>query len=132
MKILRAYLLDGGLLFADCGGRGWDGSFRSFVRVLFPDKSLRLISYDDPLFRMPYVFSGGPPPLWHHGGSRSLGIKHAGRWVVFYFPGDLNDAWKTGHSGISPHLARSAYQLGINIMYYSFTHYLEKTREYRK
>jgi len=81
---------------------------------------------------MPYAFPNGAPPLWHHGGMDALGIKHKGRWVVFYHPGDINDAWKAGHSGLRPELAKGAFQMGVNIVYYSFTHYLEQTRKYRK
>jgi hypothetical protein len=81
---------------------------------------------------MPYVFPNGAPPLWHHGGNRALGAKHKNRWVVFYHPGDINDAWKTGHSGMDPQLANGAIEIGVNVVYYSFTHYLEMTRKYRK
>ena len=132
LKVLRDYLLDGGLLFADCGSRGWDWSFRNFAKALFPDKRLVDIADDDPVFQMPYAFPNGAPPLWHHGGLRALGIKHQDRWVVFYHPGDVNDAWKTGHSGLRPDLAKGAFQMGVNIVYYAFTHYLEATRKYRK
>ncbi len=132
MKILRDYLLDGGMLFADCGSPAWDRAFREFARALFPDKRLVEIALDDPIFQMPFVFPNGAPPLWHHGGMRALGIKHKGRWLVFYHPGDVNDAWKTGHSGLRPELAKAAHQLGVNIVYYAFTHYLEQTRKYRK
>ena len=59
-------------------------------------------------------------------------MKHKGRWVIFYHPGDINDAWKSGHSGLNPRMARGAFQMGINIVYYSFTNYLELTRKYRK
>jgi hypothetical protein len=38
----------------------------------------------------------------------------------------MGDAWKTGHSGASKKLADRAYKLGINIMYYTFTRYLDK------
>ena len=131
-KILREYLLDGGMLFADCGSARWDGAFRNFARSLFPDKRLVVIADDDPIFQMPYAFPNGAPPLWHHGGMRALGIKHKDRWVVFYHPGDVNDAWKSGHSGLRPELAKGAFQLGVNIIYYAFTHYLEETRKYRK
>ena len=130
--ILREYLLDGGMLFADCGSPQWDRSFRSFVQVLFPGESLRVISDDDPIFQLPFCFPNGAPPLWHHGGSRAMGIKHQGRWVVFYHPGDINDAWKTGHSGMDPELVKGAYEMGVNIVYYAFTRYLELTRKYRK
>ena len=130
--VLREYLVDGGMLFADCGSRHWDHSFRGFARALFPDKRLAVIADDDPIFQMPYAFPNGAPPLWHHGGMRALGIKHKGRWVVFYHPGDINDAWKSGHSGLRPELAKGAFQMGVNIIYYAFTHYLEQTRKYRK
>jgi hypothetical protein len=99
---------------------------------VFPGEPLLVISKDDPIYQMPNVFADGAPPLWHHGGSQALGIKRGRRWVVYYHPGDMNDAWKIGHSGMSPELTRRAYQLGINIVYHAFTHYLEATRKFRK
>jgi hypothetical protein len=51
---------------------------------------------------------------------------------VFYHPGDVNDAWKTGHSGMDPEIADRAFQMGINVMYYSITKYLQLTKKYRK
>jgi len=120
VKILRQYLLNGGMLFADCGSQRWHHSFVHFTRMLFPGNPLRPIADDDPIFQLPFAFPNGPPPLWHHGGTRAMGIKHEGRWIVFYHPGDVNDAWKTGHSGLSPELAESAFHLGINIVYYAF------------
>lgn len=132
IQTLRNYLLGGGLLFADAGSRKFHESFRSLASQLFPNQPLRVIADDDPLFQFPFSFPNGAPPLWHHGGNRALGIKQGDRWVLFYHPGDVNDAWKTGHSGLDPDLAQGAFQLGINIVYYAFTHYLEETREYRK
>ncbi len=132
MKALSNYCMDGGMLFADCGSPEWDRAFRSFIQATFPGKSLVDISDDDIIFQAPYVLPNGAPPLWHHGGNRSLGIKHNGRWIVFYHPGDLNDAWKTGHSGIDPKLAKGAFETGVNIVYYAFTNYLEQTKKYRK
>jgi len=132
MKILRDYLLDGGMLFADAGSARWDTNFRTFMKAVFPDKPLLDIADDDPLYLFPYAFANGAPPLWHHGGNRAMGVKHRGRWCVFYHPGDVNDAWKTGHSGLDPELAEAAFDLGTNIIYYAFTHYLQETRKYRK
>ena len=132
IRILREYLLGGGMLFADCGSMRWDRSFREFARRLFPEYNLLEIADDDPIFQMPYQFPHGAPPLWHHGGNRALGIRHKGRLVVFYHPGDINDAWKTGHSGMDPDLAEGAFDMGVNIIYYAFTNYLELTRKYRK
>jgi hypothetical protein len=132
IKILREYLRGGGMLLADCGSHQWHRSFQNFATALFPGNRLHEISEDDPIFQIPFTFPHGAPPLWHHGGSKAKGIKYKGRWTVFYFPGDLNDAWKTGHSGLDPALAESAFHLGTNIVYYSFTHYLQETRKYRK
>lgn len=132
MKILRDYLQDGGMLFADCGSPQWDRAFRSFIQQVMPGNRLLQIADDDPLFQVPYSFPNGAPPLWHHGGSRALGVKYKDRWVVFYHPGDLNDAWKTGHNGLDPKLAEGSIEIGINVVYYAFTHYLELTRQYRK
>jgi hypothetical protein len=131
-RVLREYLEGGGMLFADCGYPSFHNSFVSFISKVFPGKRLRVIADDDPLFQMPYRFNNGPPALWHHGGHRCLGIKHKGRWCVFYHPGDINDAWKTGHNGVGSEAARAAYQVGINVIYYSFTNYLALTRKYRK
>lgn len=132
VKVLREYLQGGGMLFADCGGPSWHRAFEGLCRRVFPSRRLEVISDDDPLFKMPFEFDEGAPPLWHHGGYRALGLKHRGRWCVFYHPGDLNDAWKTGSSGLPKRKARHAIQMGINVLYYSFTHYLEMTRKYRK
>jgi hypothetical protein len=131
-QVLREYLLDGGMLFADAGSSRWDRSFRSFIQSVWPDKRLIDVADDDEIFQMPYAFANGAPPLWHHGGLRAMGVKHRGRWVVFYHPGDVNDAWKTGHSGMDPEIADKAFQMGINVMYYAITRYLQLTRKYRK
>ena len=59
--------------------------------------------------------------FWHHGGRRALGIKHEGQWVVFYHPGDMNDAWKSpGYTDVSPEMRASAMHLGINLVRYAF------------
>ncbi len=127
---LRAYLLGGGMLFADCGGPGWD--FRAFIQSVLPEYSLIDIADDDPIYRQPHIFPNGAPSLWHHDGYRALGMRHGNRLMVFYHPGDLNDAWKTGRSGLSADQAESAFNMGINVLYYAFTRYLEQTRNFRR
>jgi len=125
--VLRKYCLDeGGMVFADNGGGHFDRSFRNLCRQTFPDKPLVDIPDDDPIYQQPFVFPNGAPPLWHHSGYRAMGVRHEGRWVLYYHQGDINDAWKTGHSGASDAVASRALKLGINIMYYAFTRYYEK------
>ena len=124
VKTLRWYCLqEGGMIFADNGGGHFNHSFRNLMRRAFPDLQWVDIPNDDFIYRRPYLFANGAPPLWHHSGYRAMGLKHNGRWIVFYHPGDINDAWKTGHSGTSRSIAMSAYKLGINVVYYAFSQY---------
>ena len=129
-KVLRNYcLVEGGMIVGDSAHPDFDRSFRSMCRRLFEGKELADIPDDDPLYREPFLFPNGAPELWHHTRSkdyRPKGIKHEGAWVVFYHPGDMGDAWKTDHSGAKKSVADRAYKLGINIMYYTFTRYLNK------
>jgi hypothetical protein len=131
-RVLREYLLDGGMLFADAGSPEFHNSFLALMAAVFPDRQLVTIADDDPIFQGPFTFPNGAPPLWHHGGYRALGVKHQNRWAVFYHPGDINDAWKTGGSGMSRDLCDQSYKLGVNIIYHAFTHYLDMTRKHRK
>jgi hypothetical protein len=125
VKILREYCLDmGGLLFADNGGGTFDRQFRALMRRVFPELNLVEISKDDVIFQQPFLFPTGAPPLWHHSGNNAMGVKHKGRWVVFYHQGDINDAWKNDHSGASPGVAMQAYKLGVNVINYSFNQYM--------
>jgi hypothetical protein len=132
VKVLREYLLDGGMLFADAGSPQFHNSFLALMAAVFPDRQLVKIARDDPLFQAPFTFPNGPPPLWHHGGNDPFGVKHQNRWAVFYHPGDMNDAWKTGGSGMSRDLMDQSYRLGMNIVYHAFTNYLDMTRKHRK
>jgi hypothetical protein len=127
VKTLRKYCLDeGGMIFADNGGGHFNSSFRSLMRRVFPGKQWVDISSDDVLFQHPYSFPSGAPPLWAHSGRRAMGLKDNGRWIVFYHQGDMNDAWKTGHSGASEAVAAQSYKLGVNIINYAFTQYLDR------
>ena len=67
--------------------------------------------------------------MWHHGGKNALGIKINGRWAVFYHPGDINDAWKTGRSGVDRRMADRTLELGYNVVSYAYTHYLNATQK---
>jgi len=127
-KILRNYcLVEGGMILADSAGGHFDHSFRRMCQKVFPGKQLVDVPDDDPLYREPFLFPNGAPPLWHHNNRyRPQGIKHEGTWVVYYHSGDMGDAWRTGHSGSSKAVTDRAYKLGINIMYYTFTRYLNK------
>ena len=127
VKILRWYLTEeGGLLFADNGGGSFHSSFRSLMRRVFPDKPMSTISIDDPIYQQPFSFPGGAPMVWNHAGPgfKPQGVRHNGRWIVYYYPGDINDAWQTGGSGASKNAQLQLFRLGVNIVHYSFSQYL--------
>ena len=125
-KTLREYCIEeGGMIFADNGGGHFDQSFRAAMAQAFPDLQWVDIPNDDILYQQPFLFPNGAPPLWHHSGTRAMGLKWHGRWIVFYHQGDINDAWKTGHSGASASLADQAYKLGVNVINYAVNNYWE-------
>ena len=78
------------------------------------------------IYQLPYAFPDGAPAFWAHGGRRPLGIKHEGRWVCIYHPGDMNDAWKShGYTDVDPQTREAAMKLGINLVFYAFNHWNE-------
>jgi hypothetical protein len=132
-KILREYCLKGGLLIGDAGSVKFHQSFMHVMRQVFPDKPLLDIADDDMLYQLPYGFPDGAPAFWGHGGRRALGIKHEGRWCVFYHPGDMNDAWKSqGYTDVTPEMRDAAMNLGINLVYYSFNQWNDAVQKKRK
>ena len=133
VKILREYCLKGGLLIGDAGSATFDRSFRHFMRQVFPDKPLLDVADDDMIYQLPNGFPNGAPAFWHHGGRRGLGIKHEGRWCVYYHPGDMNDAWKSsGYTDVSPEMRDAAINLGVNLVYYAFNQWDDAVTKARK
>jgi hypothetical protein len=125
IKTLRWYMLqEGGMLFIDNGGGNFNAAVKSLMRRVLPEKPWIDISNDDIIYRQPHGFAHGAPPLWHHSGTRALGIKHNGRWVVFYHQGDINDAWQEGGSGVSAGTRTAAFKMGVNVVCYSFNQYM--------
>ena len=133
IRILREYCLRGGMLIGDAGSPAFHQSFTGLMARVFPDKPLLDISDDDMIYQVPFGFPNGPPAFWHHGGRRALGVKHEGRWVVFYHPGDMNDAWKSqAFTDVTPEMREAALNLGVNLVYYAFTQWDEMIAKARK
>ena len=102
------------------------------LKRIFPGKRLIDISDDDVIYQQPFSFPDGAPSFWHHGGKRALGIKHEGQWVVFYHPGDMNDAWKSrGYSDVTPQMRHNAMKLGINLVAYAFNRWNDAVAKLR-
>jgi len=133
IKVLQAYCMKGGMLIGDAGSGHFDRDFRNLMSRVFPNKRLIDIADDDRIYQLPFNFPNGAPEFWHHGGRRAMGIKHNNRWMVFYHPGDMNDAWKSSsYSKVSPEMRRNAYNLGINIVFYSFNEWNDAVKKLRK
>jgi hypothetical protein len=133
IKILREYCLNGGMLIADAGSVQFHKSFMYFIHQVFPDKPLIDIADDDMLYQEPYTFPDGAPPFWHLGGKRALGIKHEGRWILFYHPGDMNGAWKSpGYTDVTPEMRDAAMNLGVNLVYYAFNQWNDAVSKAKK
>ena len=133
IRILREYCLGGGMLIGDAGSPAFHQSFTRLMAQVFPDKPLLDIADDDMIYQVPFGFPNGAPAFWHHGGRRPLGVKHEGRWVVFYHPGDMNDAWKSqGFTDVTPEMRDAAMNLGVNLIYYAFTQWDEQISKKRK
>ncbi|HEU4335439.1 MAG TPA: DUF4159 domain-containing protein [Candidatus Eisenbacteria bacterium] len=84
-KALRAYLDNGGFLWAD-DNFGLDPSFRALMKQVYPDAALTELPFSHTLYRAPNVFAGGPPKIHEHDGGKAqvFALHRNGRIVVLY------------------------------------------------
>lgn len=133
IRILREYCLKGGMIFANAGSPAFHQSFTHLMRQVFPDRALTDVPDDDMIYQQPFRYPNGAPAFWAHGGTRALGVRHEGRLCVYYHPGDMNDAWRDPKFiDVSPELRQTALNLGVNIVYYAFTHWNDAIAKQKK
>ncbi len=132
IKILKEYLLEKhGMIFGDNGGsRHFHNQFLSMMSKVVPNIRPVPVALDDIIHRVPYQIPF-LPYVAPHGGSQALGWKVDGRWVCYYHPGDIGDAWTDDHSGVKPEIYEYCYQLGTNVIFYAHAEY-SKWLEARK
>ena len=126
IEILREYIIDKhGMIFADNGGSSqWHGQFFSMMdKVLegtgvYPVK----VPLDDVIHRIPFTLPF-LPYVAPHGGKDAWGWYKDGRWLAYYHPGDIGDAWSDGHSGVRREVYEACYQLGVNVIFYAHAEY---------
>ncbi len=120
IKILQEYINDKhGMIFGDNGGsRHFHNQFISMMQRILPDVRPVRIPTDDPIHTRPYQIAR-IPYVAPHGGEEALGWFKDGRWVAYYHPGDIGDAWADGHAGVSQDIWANCYRLGVNIMSYA-------------
>ena len=88
-RVLHDYVLQGGFLFAEaaCEGEAFDRAFRRLMRELFPDRELRLLPPDHPVWLAETaIASEFARPLY--------GFDSCCRTSVVYCPRDLGCYWE--------------------------------------
>lgn len=124
IKILREYLLDKhGMLFGDNGGsRHFHNQFFAMMQQVLPNVEPVKIPLDDNIHRIPFQIPF-LPYVSPHAGKEAYGWKVDGRWVCYYHPGEISDAWTDDHAGVNPEIYEYCYQLGTNIIFYAHAEY---------
>jgi hypothetical protein len=122
-RILRVYLMRGGMLFAD-DNYGLFESFRTEMRELFPHLPLQPLANSHPIFHSHYDFPQGLPKIHQHDGkpATAFGISVDKRLLVlFTWESDLGNGWEDiGTYSDPPELHEQALKMGVNVV----AHYL--------
>jgi hypothetical protein len=124
VKTLREYLTDKhGMLLGDNGGSAhFHNQFFAMMNQVLPNVKPVEVPADDVIHRMPFSLPLFPY-VAPHGGKKPWGWKIDGRWVCYYHPGDIGDAWSDGHAGLPREVWEACYQLGTNIIFYAHMEY---------
>ncbi len=124
VKTLREYLNDKhGMLFGDNGGsRHFHNQFLAMMNRVEPSIRPVPIPLDDIIHRVPFQIPY-LPYVAPHGGNEALGWYKDGRWIAYYHPGDIGDAWADGHAGVKADIWESCYKLGVNVINYGHIEY---------
>jgi len=122
-KNLRNYLLSGGFLHID-DNYGMEPYLKKELIKVFPEKELKELPINHPIFNSYYKFPKGLPKVHEHDGNRpqALGISFEGRLVLlFTFESDLGDGWENQEVHNDPEDVRQkALRMGANIIKYAF------------
>ena len=120
---LRNYLLSGGFLHID-DNYGMSDFIRRELKKVFPNKELRELGSDHPIFRQTFQFPQGLPKIHEHDGKapQALCIFEQDRvLLLFTYESDLGDGWENPEIHNDPEEVRQrALQMGANIIQYAF------------
>ncbi len=117
---LRRYLLSGGFLWVD-DNYGMDRYFRMNIRKVFPEKQLKTIDSNHPVYNVFYKLSGLPKVHEHDGNpAEGFGLFHEGRMILFYsYSSDIGDGLEDSNVHKVPQELRNlATKLAVNLTYY--------------
>ncbi len=126
IKTLREYLRDKhGMLFASSGSSHFHNQFMALMNRLLPDVPPVSIPLDDVIHKVPFSVPSLPYVV-PHGGKEAIGWSADGRWMVYYHPGDISDAWADGHAGVSRDIYDACFRLGVNVINYAHIEYSKR------
>lgn len=123
LKNLKTYLMGGGFLHID-DNYGMKSYILPQIKKLFPEKELKEISTDHPIFSIHFKFPNGLPKIHEHDGlpPQAFGLFHDNKVILlFTFESDLGDGWEDAIVHNDPEDVRlSALKMGANIIKYAF------------
>lgn len=123
IKNLKIYLMSGGFLHID-DNYGMKPYVLTQIQKLFPEKELKEISSDHPLFSIQFKFPNGLPKIHEHDGlpPKALGLFHENKVILlFTTESDLGDGWEDSVVHNDPEEVRlKALKMGANIIKYAF------------
>ena len=124
VRTLRAYLEQGGFLYAD-DDYGMDRAFRRELARILPGETLVELPFSHPLYAAPFPFPGGPPKTHEHDDlpPRGFGIVRENRLVVYYtVESNPSDGWADPEVHGDPEEKRlEALRFGTNIVITALT-----------
>lgn len=122
---LRAYLTQGGFLYAD-DDYGMDKAFRREMKKVFPDQELIELPFNYGLYNCHFSFPNGVPKTHKHDEKppQGFGLFHKGRLIVYYtYESNPSDAWADSEIHGDPETIRQeALKFGTNIVVWILTH----------
>ena len=132
---LRAYLNQGGMLFADAAGgnQNFTDSFTNLAVKLYPKAVMASLPAKSSIYTGSMPGGTNAAKVWYRryyidiNGIKHtpefLGIKEGGRWVIVFSPDDVASGFLgTNTWGISGYTPKSAVALGTNVVQYAATH----------
>lgn len=123
IKNLKIYLMGGGFLHID-DNYGMKPYVLTQIQKLFPEKELKEISSDHPLFSIQFKFPNGLPKIHEHDGlpPKAFGLFHENKVILlFTTESDLGDGWEDSVVHNDPEEVRlKALKMGANIIKYAF------------
>lgn len=120
IKNLREYLQNGGFVYID-DDYGMDEYFRKEIKRWFPDKELKEVPLESPIYHIFYKFPRGVPKIHEHyeGAPKALGIFFGERLALLYtYNSNVSDGWTTRYNDPDS-LREEAMKFGINLILYS-------------